>query len=655
MGWSSVVTTSAELALFCEKVLACGYLFGVDVETTASIALDDAPLRHDWLTVVGIGFGFPDGSKCYFPFSHVEGPRAPEGSYEVVKRVLEDPSATIWAHNSKYEFMALRAFGIEINGTLLCSQIAQFSLGKQLPGAGKLKLKPAARKYLGMPMRDWDEVVPEGTRAHEASSLVVGEYCGDDALAALRLGLLFVPELRQYGAYRAFEEISCEFAKVLAHMREVGIAIDSDRILALDDKFRLEEAKLVREFESLLGVHPNRNRVVSKLLYKDMKLWPILPGLKEGADGEYPVNARVRKLLKGVLSRDSLGFRVLELKDRQSTVSKFLSNYTHSLVSKAKLSFDGRLRCEFNQTIAATGRLASSKPNLQNIPAVGKFGGEIRAAFIAIMGWSMCDADYSQADLRVMAHLSQDKLLMKAYLEDIDVHQQTADFCACDRKKGKIVNLGLIYEMMEQTLAAGLGVSVSEASRLWEAWHSTYPDVQRYQKKMHLFVAEHGYVRTLTGRLRFIPKGYVPIDESTLPAGRTAREERWRIVNDFRASRKYAAAFREASNTPDQGTVADILMIAGRNLYREWKERGVLYDYWTGEGKAKILSFVHDETICEFRDDFAEEGAADVQRHMEAAGKLSVPMKAYPGLGRNWLEAYLDADKNSKAAKVASL
>jgi DNA polymerase-1 len=644
----SIISSHRDISEFLEKVSACKK-YGIDVEATSSFPRNDAPLQHDMLQIVGIGFGFSDGSKTYFPFAHSEGPQAPPEAFEAVKRVLEDPVNEAWAYNMKYEYMALRSFGIEVKAKLYCSQIAQFALGKQLPGQGGLKLKPAARKYLGMKMKDWTDVVPDGTRAHEVSSLKVGDYCGDDSLAALRLGELWVPELESYGALKAFREMSCEFAKVLVHMREVGFAIDRDKILDLDVSLREEEANIVEEFESIVGVHPNKNQAVSRILFKEMKVWPVLSFMKEGNNHEFSIDAKIRKKIRERLRKGSKGMRIMDLKDRHSKISKFISNYTLSLIEKADRSLDGRLRCEFNQNRAATGRLASSNPNLQNIPNPKKFGGEIRGAFISEEGWAICDADYSQADLRMMAHLSQDENLMKAYIEDIDLHQQTADGCHCGRGTGKVLNLGIIYEMMPRTLAANLGISIPEAQVIWRRWHSIYPRVQEYQKRMHLYVAERGYVKTITGRLRFIPKGYIKVDLNVIPVGMSPSTERIRIIAED-DGRRYGAPFREASNTPCQGSVADVLMIAGRNLYREWKERGVLYDYWTGEGKAKILSFVHDETICELREDFIEEGAADIQRHMENAVKLRVPMKAGPGVGRSWIEAYKDGEKKEKAA-----
>lgn len=643
-----IISSSKDISEFLLKVEACKK-FGVDVEATSSMPRSDAPLCHDMLQVVGVGFGFPDGTKTYVPFAHSEGPLAPPEAFEAVKRVLEDPANEAWAYNKKYEEMSLRAFGIEVEAQLYCSQIAQFALGKQLPGQGGLKLKPAARKYLKMSMKDWTDVVPDGTRAHEASSLRVGDYCGDDALAALRLGELWVPELESYGALKAFKEMSCEFSRVLVHMREVGFAIDRDKILELDTSLREEEVRIAEEFESIVGVHPNKNQAISRILFKEMKVWPILSIMEEGKNHEFSVSAKLRKKIRERLVKGSKGMHIMDLKDRHAKISKFLSTYTLSLIEKADRSLDGRLRCEFNQNRAATGRLASSNPNLQNIPNPKKFGGEIRGAFVAEDGWVICDADYSQADLRMMAHLSRDENLMKAYIDDIDLHQQTADGCHCGRGTGKVLNLGIIYEMMPRTLAANLGISVSEAKVIWRRWHNMYPRVQEYQRAMHLYVAERGYVKTITGRLRFIPKGYIKIDQEALPKGISPSTARMRKIAED-DGRKYGAPFREASNTPCQGSVADVLMIAARNLYREWKARGVLYDYWTREGKAKILSFVHDETICEFREDFVEEGMDDLQRHMENAVKLRVPMKAGPGIGRSWLEAYKDGEQREKSA-----
>jgi DNA polymerase I-like protein with 3'-5' exonuclease and polymerase domains len=278
----------------------------------------------------------------------------------------------------------------------------------------------------------------------------------------------------------------------------------------------------------------------------------------------------------------------------------------------------------------------SSDPNLQNIPQKSEEGHKIRNAFIASKGWKMGVADYSQADLVMMAHLSQDPMLLKAYNEGLDLHSLTAENCKCDRPTGKVINLGLIYEMGTKTLQGQLkdtknkegkivGVSEKEAQRLWDAWHRTYPLVRKYHERMHKYAEQHGYVRTITGRIRYI--------------------EDIRNKNSY----KRMLAQHEASNTPDQGSVSDVIKIAMRNLYQEWLSRDVLYDYYTGKGKAKLLSQVHDELIFEATEDFIEEAASDVQRHMEHAVALRAPMTAVPGIGDNWNSAKSDGKVREKA------
>jgi len=230
----------------------------------------------------------------------------------------------------------------------------------------------------------------------------------------------------------------------------------------------------------------------------------------------------------------------------------------------------------------------------------------------------------------MMAHLSQDKRLMQAYAEFIDVHQQTADICGCDRSQGKVTNLGLIYEMAAKTLTGNLGWDWNDrkvrekGTKIYDAWHAGYPNVRVYQEAQHVYAQRYGYVRTITGRIRFLPGIYSSDD------GIQRHSE------------------RAASNSPCQGSVADVIDIAMKNLFQEWRERGVLYDYFTKDGKVKIVSQVHDELIVEARKDFAEEAALDIRRHMEGSVKLTVPMTAIPGIGHTWLDAKADGKRREK-------
>ena len=277
----------------------------------------------------------------------------------------------------------------------------------------------------------------------------------------------------------------------------------------------------------------------------------------------------------------------------------------------------------------------SSNPNLQNIPVRSEEGKKIRDAFRACAGWSLCDADYSQADLVMMAHLSQDPMLLSAYQHGRDLHQQTADKCSeasglvVDRPTGKVLNLGLIYEMQAYTLMNNIKCEEDVAKSIWRAWHETYPLVGAYHRRMHAFASKYGFVRTVVGRLRYIPD-----------------------INS-KHTKKRLFAERCASNSPDQGSVSDMIKIAMRNLFEEWRDRGIIYDYYTKKGKAKILSQVHDEIICELKNGFEEEGMADIRRHLETAITLRAPMVAQPGIGHTWNEAKADVGRREGIAAQA--
>lgn len=500
--------------------------------------------------------------------------------------------------------------------------IAQFMLGKGLPGKDGLKLKPSVRKYLKHKMQTFEEVVPPGTRSHEVTGKRMSPYASDDALQCLRLGEFFRPYMEDYRIWKPFVDLECEFVPVLVQMQEAGIKIDPDHLEQLHGQFSSEIKDISVQFAELVGISELTGRPVeisssaqvSSRLYEELGWWPTA-GLTKGKSGRYSVNKEILKDIKPRLKKGTLGYQALDLKLQYSAIATLVSTFTLTLVKHASIWQDGRLHPEFIQTRAATGRLASSKPNGQNIPKKGK-GIIIRKGFISEEGWKLGVADYSQADLRMMAHLSKDANLVQAYLDNRDIHTETAKACGCSRDDAKAINFGLIYELQEKGLANQLGCSVSKARAFIKNYFANYPGVRKYQDTCHKYAEEYGYIRTITGRIRFLPDIY---------------SKNWG---------KKARAMREASNTPDQGSVADVIKIAMRNLYRDWRDRGVLFDYRNPEsGKAKILSQVHDEIICELRDDFAEEGAEDITRHLENAVQLRVPMVAETGLGLNWLEA----------------
>ena len=627
--------------------------FGMDYETDSRFEglHDKHGLEHDLLKVVGVGFGFEDGTKTYVPLAHRYSDNVSRSDFlPLLEKVLTDPSKELFAHNLKFEYMVSRVLGITPQNKLRCSQIAQWLLGYRLDKGRGLKLKPAVQRFLKHKMLTMEDVVPKGVRLDSVQSNFMARYCADDALQCLMLALKFFPELQEKRLWDVYERMEMPFVPVLVHMKECGIALDTEYLQQLCDVFQTEIDKIEAEFLELTGVGVSKNQQISKRMYEDLRWWPCRSfrgEFERGKAGFYSVDKAHLEIVAKQLEEGSDAMRALRLKQRYQSVSKLNSTYTLPLIKKAAMHIDGRLRGDFHQTGTETGRLASSDPNLQNIPARTAEGKQIRDAFVAADGWVLCDADYSQADLVMMAHLSQDPMLMAAYREKRDLHQQTADRCSTAsglevvRPTGKVLNLGLIYEMQVYTLMNNLKCEESVAQRIWDAWHETYPLVSAYHRRMHAFARKYGFVRTITGRMRLIPD-----------------------INS-RNGKKRSFAERCASNTPDQGSVADMIKLAMRNLFQEWRERGILYDYYTKEGKAKILSQVHDEIICELKCGFEEEGMADIRRHLENAVELRVPMTAQPGIGHTWNQAKADvgrredlaaeAEKETDAARKAEL
>jgi DNA polymerase-1 len=629
--------TEGDLREVAEK-LAATPVFGLDFETTSGYPHEDAPLHHDKLIVTGYGFGFPDGEKTYVPLAHIGDKLADKQvALSLLEKVLTDKDKEVWAHNAKFEMMVSRTLGIEMNGSVRDSMLAQHLLGKKLKGGKGLKLKPAAQKYLKHKMKELDDVLPPGGRAHEVPSGRMASYCADDALQCLRLGELWVPELKEQGLLKIFEELECPFIDVLVHMREVGFALDNEILLGLHEEFSAREKKFSDEFIGVVGSYTGKPKdkqkglwtdeyppisissssQVSQQLYDILKWWPAdALGFKRGKSGNYSVDRAHLEKVSTKLKKDSPGWKALQLKRGYNDLATLNSTFTTSLADKSVLWEDKRLRCDFNQTGTPTGRLSSSKPNFQNIPARTEDGRKIREAFISEPGWDLVVTDYDQAELRMMAHCSRDEALLRAYAgNNTDVHTQTAEACGCDRNLAKTINFGIIYGMQENTLASRLKVAVRTAKQFHAKYFALYRGVKRYHEEIEKYCLDNGYVKTIIGRIRKLPEIYAK--------------------NKYRQGEALRAAF----NTPIQGSVGDVMKIAMRNLVRDWKERGILYDYYTKEGKVKIVSQVHDEIICETKKEFSMEAAADVKRHMENAAKLRVPMLAEPGLGSNWMEA----------------
>jgi DNA polymerase-1 len=629
---SRVVNRIDDLSKLIDKVKESD-IVAIDFETSAFSADKDAALQHDKIEVVGFSICFDDEDCAYVPLMHTDGINANRTQARaLLSEICENKDLEVYAHNHKFEYTVFRTMGFQPKYKIRDTMAMQWLVGKTIPGAGGLKLKAAVKEFLGHTMTTFEEVTHSYSSAFRVPIDTMAKYCCDDSLQCLRLAKLFLPEIEEYQLKKVYEDLEMPFLPVLVHMKECGFAIDKTYLNNLYAEFNEEREDIRQKFFELTKVSIASSKQISAKLYDELKWWPC-EGFVRGKSGSFSCDADHLEVVTSKMKPSTPGLEAVLLKSRYQTLDKLAGTYTKPLVAQASIYSDGRVRGDFHQFGTVTSRLASANPNLQNIPTRTIDGNRIRNAFVSEPGWSLIVSDYSQADLVMMAHLSQDPMLLKAYNEHLDLHQQTADNCGCDRSTGKTINLGLIYEMGVRTLQGNLTsikdnkiVSKEEAVRLWEAWHRTYPFVAKYHKKMHAFAEKHGYVRTITGRIRLLPN----------------------ILSKEIGKRIFSQ--HAASNSPDQGSVADTIKIATRNLFYEWKNKGILYDYWTKQGHAKIISQVHDELIIEAKDEFAEELAVDVQRHMEHAVSLRAPMTAIPGIGKTWNLAKEDGKRREKEA-----
>lgn len=830
--------------------------------------------------------------------------------------------------------------------------VAAWLMARNIMGGGGYKLKAQVKKFLGYRMETWEEVIGD-VRGHQIAPTRMAPYCADDALWGMKICQHHMEGLKEFGMMKVFDVLENPIAaEVLPHMEECGMEIDAKFLSQLYDEHLASMNELNKEFTKLTGADIGSNLAISKRLIDELGWWLPPEGAERGKSGCYSIAKAAREKIFEALEDDTPGMQAMELKIKYQTIQKIVSTYTRSLVEKARQYRDGRLRTSWNQTRTDTGRLSSSDPALQQLPIRTPEGKKVRQGVIAPEGWILYDRDYSGADLRMMAHLCRDERMINLFhSEDDNLHRMTSNEVGCNYDTGKVMNLGLIYEMSSWKLSRTLKIPEKDAEEIFVKWHRTYPGVRAYHRAIHDYARKHGYVKTITGRLRWIDginsrdkkkrkqaeryasncvdyetealtqRGWVKgpelrqndilltknIDTGNLEwqgltglrlypdyngelvhfttrnfTSVSTPNHRWmvynkgtnrnecrtseeisvygdhrihrtgsylnatgdgswtddevrligwfltdgtivhskkgsgrsptsiRVMQSLRANKEncqdianlldrisglthgfyvraehemgvwtasgpvvrrilsvfpdrvltmdfllslsggqcqvlqgtmvrgdgwegakiglccsskrkadmfqvlgcmtgkavsikyrdlsmyspisekmpnipkpngawyatilkrdkvqiqsnhrsiviesrgvwcpqvpntYFVARRKDSvfitgNTPDQGSVADIAKIAMRNLIRDWKSRGVLFNYHTGEGKAKLIGQVHDELLVELREDFAEEGADDTRRHMEEAVKLRVPLKTDGDFGKDWLEAH---------------
>ncbi|MFZ4735702.1 MAG: DNA polymerase I [Bradymonadia bacterium] len=584
------------------------------IRAAGQLALDLETTGLDTLTcsVVGFSLAWAEGQAVYVPVAHAY-PGAPVQLDKAIvaerlRPLIEDADFPKFGQNVKYEMQVLRQdLRIEYRGVRGDSMLAAYLLDS---GRRAFNLDALSSEYLGHTMLGFQEVAGAGGGGNDARFARVDvatatQYAGEDADVALRLCALFAPRVEAGGMMDLYQNVELPLSAVLARMEQHGIRLDAFMLRTQSQRFAERIVGLEQRIYALAGVEFSLGspKQLGEVLFEKLGL----PTGKKTKTG-YSTDEDVLQTLAPLSDVPRL---VLEWRH----LSKLRSTYLDKLPSLIHTR-TGRLHTSFRQTVAATGRLSSSEPNLQNIPIRTDEGREIRRAFVADAGWKLISADYSQIELRILAHFSNDSGLMKAFAEDADVHARTAAevfqveehaVTGDQRRQAKAINFGLMYGMGAFRLANDLGIDQKTAKRIIDRYFETYPGVRRYFEETVSQARAEGFVRTLWGRVRHLP--------DLASSNATLRQ----------------AAERVAVNTPIQGTAADLLKVAMIRLDARLTVEKM---------RTRVLLTVHDELVLEAPEDEVEQASRLVRAEMEGAALLRVPLKVEVGVGENWAEIH---------------
>ncbi|MFC1920826.1 DNA polymerase I [Chloroflexota bacterium] len=579
----------------------------VKISTAKNLAFDleTTSLNAISAQLVGISLSTAPGEAFYIPVGHVGWGTVEQLPLEYIigrlKPVFEDMALPKVAHNGKYDITVLTSYGINVNNFDFDTMIAAYLLSEQALG-----LKTLSFGRLGIEMTPISELIGTGAKQLSMSQVEierVAEYACADADVTMRLAELFGPELQQMGLSKLFTEVEMPLVPVLIDMERNGIGLDTDLLRdmsrSLGEQLLKREAEIYEDAGHQFNI--NSPKQLSSVLFEELGL-PAGQKKKSG----YSTAAPVLEGLRGIhpIIESILNYRQL---------SKLKSTYVDALPGLINPK-TGRLHTSFNQTRTTTGRLSSSDPNLQNIPIRSELGKQVRQAFIAPSGSCLLSGDYSQIDLRALAHLSQDANLVSAFRNDEDIHSATAsrlfgidssEVTSSMRSVAKTVNFGVIYGMSNYGLERATELSREEATKFIADYFEKYPDVEKYLEATRQQARDNGYVQTLLGRRRSIPE--------INSANRQIRE----------------SAERMAINMPVQGTSADIIKVAMIKLYEEMKKRRL---------ESRMLLQVHDELLFEVPEKESDEMCKLVPEIMSGALELSIPLKVDTKIGKNWAE-----------------
>jgi DNA polymerase I len=584
-----------------------------DTETTALIARD--------AQLVGIGccWGNDIADVAYIPLLHTNGQTLElEVVWQHLRPILQSPTHSKVLQNAKFDRLILRHQGIELAGVVADTMLMSYALDPDKTH----NLTDLAKRYLSIESTSYTDLVPKGQTISDIAIPAVAQYCGMDVYATRGVYLELLAELTaEPTLLNLWQSIEQPLEPVLADMEDLGIRIDVDYLAELSAQ--LQETLATIEEDAYQAADSTFNlaspKQMAELLFDRLAL--PTKGIRKTKTG-YSTDVNTLEKLQGQHS-------VVDLILQHRTLSKLKSTYTDAL-PKLVQSQTGRVHTDFNQAVTSTGRLSSSDPNLQNIPIRTDFSRQLRKAFIPQSGWILVTADYSQIELRILAHLSQEPVLLDAYQTQQDIHTITAKLLfekeqidSEERRMGKIINFGVIYGMGAGKFSREAGLPVTVGKDFIEKYYQRYPGIFRYLERVKKQAISQGFVETICGRRRNFQfesgrlrklQG-VPIEEIHLDTlGNLG-------LND-------SSALRQAANAPIQGSSADIIKLAMIEMHK------ILPQY-----QAKMLLQVHDELIFEMPESEYSILQPLIAQTMENAVKLAVPLVVEMGKGDNWMAA----------------
>ncbi|MCX8582346.1 DNA polymerase I [Gilliamella sp. B3482] len=596
------ILTDTQLDEWIAKLTSCE-AFAFDTETDN--------VDHFHARLVGISLSVTPHQAAYIPLAHqylgVPEQLPLNDVLAKLKPILENPQIKKIVQNAKFDYSVLANYGIQVQGIAYDTMLESYVLNS----TQRHDMDSMAKRYLKYKTITYDELTKVGRKQSSIDTIDVEkttQYAAEDADITLQLHQKLWPQLEKNEKLtKLFSDIEMPLAIILADMERTGVLVDAEQLKAYSKELSKILKDTEEELQFLAGekFNPGSPKQIQAILFDKHQL----PVLKKTPKGDPSTSEEVLNELANtyVLPRKILYYRGL---------AKLKNTYTDKLPLMIS-PIDHRIHTNYNQIGTVTGRLSSNDPNLQNIPVRTEEGRRIRQAFIAPKGYKIISADYSQIELRIMAHLSQDKSLLNAFAHDKDIHRVTAseilskpepEVTAEERRRAKAVNFGLIYGMSAFGLSKQINIPRKEAKFYIDRYFERYPGVQVYMDRIRQQASEQGYVETLSGRRLYLPK-----------------------ISSSRVNEKRGAE-RAAINAPMQGTAADIIKTAMIKM-SEWIKT-------QPNGNIRMLMQVHDELVFEVKEELVSEYSKSIKSIMENCYQLSVPLKVDVGIGNNWDEAH---------------